>query len=89
MMWEPREEYEARQRMIGKILWGIYTPSLPRPWDNVKIAWVNIGGQRKMLGVDNKTMQGYKMEENIPTFKKPLEKQDYDSFERWCTFMDL
>lgn len=55
----------------------------------VKLAWVTIEGKRAMLGVDNETFEGYRMDDKYPTVKKPLEKQQYDSFVRWCTSMDL
>jgi hypothetical protein len=71
------------------MLWGIYKPSPPRPDHYVKLAWVFVDGSRKMMGVDNQTMQGYEMNDNISTWKMPLVPVKYDSFERWCTSFDV
>lgn len=95
-IWMPYEEYLARKEFYKKLnedfakaIWGKYTPKEPKLEDNVKIAWVIKDGNRKMIGVDNKTMQGYKLEKTIPVVKIPLEDENYDSFERWCTLMDM
>jgi hypothetical protein len=96
IIWIPEEErkhykewMEKRKEDFIKIMWGTYVPPEPRVWNNVKIAWVMKDGKKKMMGVDNKTMQGYKMEKSIPTFKIPLEEETYDTFIRWCTSFDL
>jgi hypothetical protein len=56
--------------------------------DNVKLAYVIINGKRQMIGVDNKTMKAYKLRDDIPHWKLPLEEIKYDCFERWCTTFD-
>jgi hypothetical protein len=61
----------------------------PKEDDNVKLAWVLINGKRTMLGVDNKTLLGYKLKETCPAWKLPLEEVKYDSFDRWCTSFDV
>ena len=57
--------------------------------ENVKLAYVIINGERKMLGVDNRTFRGYKMRDDVPMWKIPLEEQKYDAFQRWCTNFDV
>lgn len=94
--WIPASELDGWKEIQKKMndreaafLWGTFKPSPPKGDDNVKLAWVIIKGYRTMLGVDNKTMKGYAMNENTPTWKHPLEPISYDTFERWCTTFDV
>ena len=91
--WLTKQEAESLQK-LKEDFWkqvmrgdGIKRKALPE--DSVKLAWVTINGKREMLGVDNKTMEGFEMEEKIPTFKIPLVPKKYDEFERWCTSFDI
>ena len=56
--------------------------------DNVKLAWVIISEERKIIGVDNLNYKGYKLNETTPSIKLPLEEIGYDKFCRWCTTFD-
>jgi hypothetical protein len=97
--WMPYEEYLLRKewedKMVKEMLRIFWETGKPperkkREDENVKLAWViNINGGREMLGVDNKTMKGYAMREDTPTWKLPLEPVEYDTFERWCTTFDM
>lgn len=94
--WMPKSEYKARKKLAAylkkmseDILWGVYKPPEPKEDDNVKLAIVEIGGKREMIGVDNQSMKGYAMEPPGYTWKLPLEPLQYDRFIRWATLMDV
>lgn len=80
---------ELNDRKNAWFFWGKPSNHISREDVNVKYAWVEKNGNSVMLGVDNKTMQGYKMEEERPMWKIPLEEESYDKFIRWCTSFDL
>lgn len=90
--WISLEEYDARRELNKKfaqgMMWG-FPKRESKEDDNVKLAHVTIGGKRHMIGVDNKTMVGYAIRDDIPTWKLPLEELKYDTFERWCTSFDV
>jgi hypothetical protein len=92
-IWISKKEFEARleldkQRWVD-MLFGKIEVRTPKEDDNVKLAYVIINGKREMIGVDNKTLKGYKLNDEYPTWKLPLEEISYDSFERWCTTFDV
>lgn len=97
--WIPKKEAELHKklikdfndRMFNILVWGKKSKYYKEPEekDFVKLAWVMIDGKKEMLGVHNKTMAGYEMEEKCPTFKIPLVPKEYDSFVRWCTTFDI
>jgi hypothetical protein len=96
MYWEPIEQHRLRiefekkqQQRLASFMFGTFKKSPPAEDENVKLAWVMISGERKMLGVDNKTMAGYKMRSDVPAWEMPLVPQQYDKFERWCTSFDV
>ncbi len=90
--WYSQEFKDACQEIHDKfwagMLWGCPKRE-PKEDDNVKYAYVIIKGKRVMAGVDNVTMKGYELREDMPTWKLPLVPLEYDSFDRWCRGMDL
>lgn len=87
---ETQEQWEKECKNYEAAIWWGTTKKIDEREDkDVKYAWVIIDGKKEMIGVNNKTMKGYSMEEKIPTWKLPLEEIEYDTFERWCTSMDL
>lgn len=95
LTWMPIEEYEARkkwaehmEKIQAQMFWGTYKREIKED-DNVKLAWVLIDNKRVMAGVDNKTMKGYKLRDDIPSWKLPLEPLEYHAFDRWCTGFDV
>lgn len=83
---------EAAKDLDRYLMWGPTEAekNRPRPEDyNVKLALVKIGGQTRMIGVDNQTMVGYVMKEHTPEWKLPLEVLAYDEFVRWARLMDV
>lgn len=97
--WMSKEEYDKRQewvrenehKIIAATIWGIHKPLSPKDekLNRVKLAYVFIGDNHVMMGVDNQTMEGYKLREDMPTIAEPLVPQAYDRFDRWCRSMDL
>lgn len=88
--WRTQDFDEEMRKLEWEIWWGSPKPKeTPQEDDNVKLAYVYIGGDRKMIGVDNVTMKGYALEDKAPTWKRPLEPIEYDSFDRWCRLMDV
>ncbi len=72
------------------MVWGKPSPKRElREDDNVKLAWVIINTERKMVGVDTETLKGYELEDKYPIWKLPLVPIEYDSLERWCTGFDV
>jgi hypothetical protein len=92
-MWIPESQMKAikdhYQKFWANVLFGNPTPREPEEDDNVKLAWVTIAGKRTMAGVDNKTMKGYKLRQDVPMWELPLIPLEYDHFERWCTGFDV
>lgn len=97
-VWMPASEYKLMcdliethtTNILNHLIWGIpYPTKEPEPGDDVKLAYVEIDDKKIMIGVDNKTLQGYEMNDNIPTVKKPLVPLKYNKFIRWCTLMDV
>lgn len=92
MIWISEQEMyylnEMKNYFWRNVLWGF--PDKEKSTDrNVKLAYVMIKGERKMLGVNNKTVVGYAMNETVPTWKTPLEEAKYDEFVCWCTSFDI
>jgi hypothetical protein len=92
-IWMTKKEHtkwvQWYDRFWANAIWNGPDRRAPKEDDNVKLAWVIIGDKRIMAGVDNKTMAGYQLEDTMPTWKMPLVPLQYDSFERWCTGMDV
>lgn len=90
--WIPEKDIqklkEIAEDLQTQLFWGA-KPVEKKPEDNVKLAWVIIKGEKQMIGVDNKTMEGFEMQEKTPEIKLPLIPLKYDSFVRWCTSFDL
>ncbi len=80
---------EFSEKMTNALLWGRSEPHIPKEDDNVKLAYVKKDGKQVLLGVDNKTLKGYELEETIPTWKRPIIETDYQEFVRWARLMDL
>jgi hypothetical protein len=79
-IWMPYEEYlaekawleEKEKEIVKAVMWGIHPKREYKQEDNVKLAWVIVNRERKMLGVDNKTMEGFEMEKMFPPSKYHL-----------------
>jgi hypothetical protein len=59
----------------------------PNSMDNVKWALVKIGDKNQLIGVNNKTMKGFKFDSETREFLN--EPQEFDKFIRWATGHDL
>jgi hypothetical protein len=83
--------HQATTDFENALMWGPVSDAPTEVSEDyyVKLAWVMIDGEKKMLGVDNRTMVGYAMKETTPEWKRPLEPVHYDEFVRWCRLMDL
>lgn len=72
---------------VAEYMWnGIVPVREPREDDNVKLAFVD---DHRMIGIDNKTMQGYELRDDAPEIKLPLVPRKYTTFERWARMMDV
>ena len=96
-IWMVHEEWVAWQKLQQEsedawwahVFWGVPLPVRePKEDDNVKLAFVFAAGKRQMVGLDNKTMKAYKLRDDCPMWKLPLEPIEYTSLERWCTSFD-
>ena len=93
IFWAPAAEVKLwkdyMDRFWNHVAFGPSEKPEPKEDDNVKLAWVVISGSHTMVGLDNKTMKAYKLRDDVPTWIRPLEPIEYDSFERWCTTFDV
>jgi len=91
--WQHSDENAAwrkwREEMWIALVFGKIQPREPKEDDNVKLAWVIINKERKMVGLDTVTRKAYKLRDDRPTWIRPLQEIEYDSFERWCTSFDV
>ena len=92
--WMPKAEADKWRDYMNRFWNGMFFSEhiprhMPEEDDNVKLAWVVISGSHTMVGLDNKTMKAYKLRDDVPTWIRPLEPIEYDSFERWCTTFDV
>lgn len=93
--WVTNIEVEATKKWLDELqrkwIWGIIKKLTPEEEyeNNIKLAYVFIKGQRKMVGLHKEDMKAYQLEENYPSWKIPLVEIEYTSFERWCTGMDV
>lgn len=85
-----KNAYEFLGETLNRaLLWGRPLNYIESEDNNIKYAWVLIDGEKRMIGVNNKTMDGYAMKQDTPEWKLPLEKIKYSQFLRWCTSFDL
>jgi len=91
--WIPKSEMqlwkEWHDNMWANMVFGRIQPREPKEDDNVKLAWVIINKERRMVGLDTVTRKAYKLRDDRPTWIRPLQEIEYDSFERWCTTFDV
>lgn len=90
-VWMSKSEWEAyRALREAAYLWPYRLARKETPYRNfLKLAWVDIKGEKKMIFVHNANLKGYKMNEATPSLLEPIEEIEYDYFERWCTSFDV
>lgn len=85
---------EIARKWESALMWGTGQPYIPKPEDFVKLAFVIKDGKSIIAGVDNRTLEGFELHEDMKNWeyrpwKLPLVPMQYDKFERWCTLFDV